>query len=433
MSKGSKQPFPEEIDPRLAIQEQGTQNLDAAIATALLNQVNQIGPGGSTIFSQTGDVTNIGGRDIPQFQQTTTLTPTAQEQFDLSQQLGLDITGLAGQNVGAVAQAQATPFSLQGLPGQVSGVQPGSLDFAGTGQVGLDLANLPGVRQDFAQQGQELEQATFARTRGLLDPIFAEQNLAADVRLTERGLPVGSKAESGLLSPLLRSQNLALQQAASGAVAAGRQEQGRLFGQQQQQRGQAFGEALSGGQFGQAEAGRLFGQGIAGQQTAFGQSLTNANLQNQARQQGLQERAFQRSLPINEIAALLGTAPGVQVPSFIQTPGVGVQAPDVIGATLGAGGLNLQSAQAQQQAASSGLGGLFGLAGSLGSAAILSDRRKKRDIKQIGTWKDFDLFSFRYVGEFIRKIGVMAQDVEKLIPEAVIEFNGMKHVNYGAI
>ncbi len=418
MGKGTKVDFPDPIDPGPAIQQQGEQNVEAAIATALLNQINQIGPGGQTVFSPTGQTTQVGEFDIPQFQQETTLSPTGQEQFDLSQQLGLDITGLAGQNVGAVGAAQAQPFSLGGLPAQVSGIN------INDPQRRLFKEGLPELRRDFGQQGRELEQATFAQARGLLDPVFAEQLQRADVRLSERGLPVGSQAEAGVLDPLRRSQNLALQQAALGSVGAGRQEQGRLFGQQQAQRAQAFGERLGTGQF----------RNLAQQQT-FQQRLAEANLQNQARQQGLQERAFQRSLPINEIAALLGTAPGVQVPSFIQTPGVGVQAPDVIGATLGAGGLNLQSAQAQQAAASSGLGGLFGLAGSLGSAAIplLSDIRKKRDIRKIGKWKDFDLFSFRYVGEFVRKIGVMAQDVEKLIPEAVIELNGVKHVNYGAL
>lgn len=429
--------FPDPVDPTQAIQEQGTQNVDAAIATALLNQVNQIGPGGQTIFSPTGQITDVGGRDIPQFQQTTTLTPEGQAQFEAQQQLGADITGLASSNVGAVAGAQGTPFSFAGL----QGITPQQFTGAGQDRFGglnpttgiqaqLFKEGLPGLRRDFGEQGRELEQATFQQARGLLDPVFAEQRQQADVRLSERGLPVGSEASGNLLNPLLRSQNLALQQAALGSVGAGRQEQGRLFQQQQQQRGQAFGERLGTGQFRNQAAAQLFGQKLgAGQfrnqalQQEFGQDLA-------ARQQGIQERAFERSLPINEIAALLGTAPGVQIPGFVQTPGVGVSAPDVIGGTLGAQNLNLQSALGAQQAASSGLGGLFGLAGSLGSAALLSDRRQKRDIKRIGTWRDNALYSFRYVGEFIRKIGVMAQEID---PRAVIEVGGMKYVNYGAL
>lgn len=92
-------------------------------------------------------------------------------------------------------------------------------------------------------------------------------------------------------------------------------------------------------------------------------------LEQAARQQAIQEAAVERSQPLNEIAAILGTGQ-VQAPSFGAVPQVGVATPDLLGATYNSYGGQLQNYNQAQQRRSSGLGGLFGLAGSLGSAAI---------------------------------------------------------------
>ncbi len=76
--------------------------------------------------------------------------------------------------------------------------------------------------------------------------------------------------------------------------------------------------------------------------------------------------------------------------------------------------------------ASGGGGNTFGKV--LGTAATIapyllagSDKRIKRDIKQIGEHKGFPLYEFKYVWDDVKHIGVMAQDVIKTMPEAVIE------------
>lgn len=88
-----------------------------------------------------------------------------------------------------------------------------------------------------------------------------------------------------------------------------------------------------------------------------------------------------------------------------------------------------------------GVGGLFsslGTAASLGNIAstgalAVSDRRLKTNIKLIGSYKNgLNKYSWDYIwGE--PGIGVMADEVEKLIPEAVVELNGYKAVNYALI
>ena len=75
---------------------------------------------------------------------------------------------------------------------------------------------------------------------------------------------------------------------------------------------------------------------------------------------------------------------------------------------------------------------LWNTAGVLGAAAI-SDRRLKKLIRKVGKLKNgLNLYAWIYKwGE--PGLGVMADEVEKLIPEAVIEFNGYKMVNYALL
>ena len=80
-------------DPFAIATAQTGSNVDTAIASQLLGQVNQITPFGTSTFNQTG-ATNVGGNIVPQFTQTQTLNPLAQEQFDLQGQLGIDLTQL---------------------------------------------------------------------------------------------------------------------------------------------------------------------------------------------------------------------------------------------------------------------------------------------------------------------------------------------------
>lgn len=80
-------------------------------------------------------------------------------------------------------------------------------------------------------------------------------------------------------------------------------------------------------------------------------------------------------------------------------------------------------------------GGASGIAQAVGA---LSDKRVKKDIQQIGhTSKGFPLYLFRYNWDQANespRIGVMAQDVEKVMPEAVItRDDGIKTVNYAMV
>jgi hypothetical protein len=55
----------------------------------------------------------------------------------------------------------------------------------------------------------------------------------------------------------------------------------------------------------------------------------------------------------------------------------------------------------------------------------------KCDLEQVGTLDSgIPVYSFRYVGSDQRVVGVMAQDVEKVVPGAVLDVFGVKFVDY---
>jgi hypothetical protein len=76
-------------------------------------------------------------------------------------------------------------------------------------------------------------------------------------------------------------------------------------------------------------------------------------------------------------------------------------------------------------------GDILGVAG-LG-ASIFSDRRLKHRIVRIGELAGLPLYSFRYLWSNAPQMGFMADEVERIIPEAVGRAFGFKTVNIGKV
>jgi len=494
-------------------------------------------------------VSNISGGQIQGFNPNAGQVQSQLRQFD-------PLGGINNRNLQSAGvqgtQGNINQAGLFGIdPQAVQNQLEGGLQGVTVNQAqGINTGGLQDVRDDFALQGNELERATFERGRSLLEPQFGRAMRDAEVRLSERGLPLGSEAGSEILGGVQTNQNRALNELALASVAAGRGEQARLFGQDMALRGQQFGERATGTQLGNQAIGQNFSQdtGLRGQQfgeqqaraslfnqagqQAFGQNTAarqqlvnermnqaalanqanqqrfaqqtglrgqqfgerqaeaafanqargqaftqgaagaefannaqaqrfaqqqqanalnnqlqaqryqqaagNAQLQNTARQNALQEQIFNRNIPLNDLAALMGQSGGVQLPQFAASPNVAVQSGDLVGASLAANQQAIDVAKARQEASGGFMGGLMELGGALGGAAIQSnmfgsDVRLKENIKRIGKYKGHNLYSYNYIDRVGDWIGVMAQEIEKVIPEAVQEINGMKHVNYGAI
>jgi len=83
---------------------------------------------------------------------------------------------------------------------------------------------------------------------------------------------------------------------------------------------------------------------------------------------------------------------------------------------------------------SGGSGDLMQMAGSaIGDAIVASDERVKENIQKVGkTDKGDNLYKYNYKADPTKKvhIGVMAQEIEKTNPKAVVEFAGIKMVDY---
>ena len=410
---------PASPDYRGAAQETAAGNLDAARFATVANRPNEYTPLGSRTWRNTMD-----GGNPDQWTSQINLSPEGQSLFDqqlrISQNLGN--TGEAGLN--RVGDAMAQPFDTRSLPGRVDNVNaPGirfesgynqpiqfglgdagplqrSMGATGEIQSGLDYSGAPVMPEASEGARNAVVQALMARQQpGMDQRREAEQN-----KLITQGHTRGGSAWNATQNDLARSEN----DARFAAELAGGSEQSRLFNMglwarqqgvgeinnqgafanaaqnqgfnQEAQRmglfnaaqGQAFNQNLAGGQFanqaqqqGQNQAAQNFGLYNAAQGQAFNQGLSNAGLANTGRQNALQEQAFLRQLPLNELNALRSGSQ-VGMPSF--------QSYSQQQATPGANFLGAAQAQAgyDQNVYNQGVGqnnsmmsGLFGLGGSL--------------------------------------------------------------------
>ena len=164
---------------------------------------------------------------------------------------------------------------------------------------------------------------------------------------------------------------------------------------------------------------RRFGEG---RNDAFNQLALSG------RGQAIQEILAGRNQPINEITALLSGSQ-VSQPNFVGTPQTPVSGVDY------AGMVN-DNYQAELAGHNSMIGALAGLGGSaMGAGAkmwMASDRRLKEGARRVGTADNsLPIYAFRYKdGDGTTLLGFMADDVEKLHPDAVAEVGGYKVVDY---
>lgn len=180
---------------------------------------------------------------------------------------------------------------------------------------------------------------------------------------------------------------------------------------------------------------QLINSGIRPGSAAFDQQMsqlgqTKNDAYNQlmltGRSQAFNEAMATRNQPLNEIIGLMsGTQIQNPTSTFAQAPQVGVGGVDYTG-------LVNQKYQADMQAHQSQMGGLFGLGASLIKAIPWSDRRLKTDIKRVGTLDNgLGVYSYRLKGENHYQIGVMAQEVAEVHPEAIVhDPSGFMKVDY---
>lgn len=273
-------------------------------------------------------------------------------------------------------QAQAKPLEFttpQPVQAQAQAMQQLPTSYQGRRVGPSQTFTAPGAT--FANEGGQLEEATYQRGLNRIDPYFEQQRQGLAQRLANQGLPIGSEAYNEALNRFDRSRSDALENLALSSVGAGRAEQGRLFGQALAGRqfdageaGRGFRERLAAEgqyagqrnqalrnmlasqsqQFGQQHALDQFGAGqqqqafqnlLAGQGQQFGQQFGldqfGAQQQGQTfnqdmarRGQSIREQMMMRQQPIQDLGTLLGMAGQVQAPQFQPVQQMGPMAPN---------------------------------------------------------------------------------------------------------
>jgi hypothetical protein len=101
-------------DPALVSQKQTESNVNTAVANGYLNRINQYGPDGSKVYDVRGSQ-DVGGVNVPLWNETTALSPGQQKIYDSQQQLTQGTSDLANQYVGRIGDATSKPYSYDGL------------------------------------------------------------------------------------------------------------------------------------------------------------------------------------------------------------------------------------------------------------------------------------------------------------------------------
>jgi len=307
------------------------------------------------------------------------------------------------------AQAQAAQQAANAAQAQAYQQRMGEAEFVRSGQ----LASF-GTQQQAQQMYNQAVQQNMAMGLSAAEA----QNRAAQQTFQQQGT-----------AQELRNQALAQNQAAAMQqyqAQLGRQAQG--FGQQMDVAG-LYNASLAA----QQQSALQQAQAAAALQAqGYNQAQGAAAFQNAQRQAALQEQLALRAQPLNEIAAIMGGAQ-VQMPQFQAYQGADVAAAPIFGATQAAGNFAQQN-YANQVAAYNARMGLYGnIAGAAGTA-YASDRRLKSNVVRVGTHPlGIGVYEYDIFGE--RQRGVMADEVEAVMPEAVTTHptEGYKMVYYGML
>lgn len=403
---GGKGDAPDSPDYAALAKEQGVANLSAARATAKLNNPNIINPYGTqTVTYGSGPPTfDAQGYDaaFKSYQDALTKYNSQSGSSGLYGLSGVPGSNSLNRGPAPVAPDKNSFYRTSGdpdvgtvtqtlSPAEQAIYDKGVTTRTNIGDAGITgseyLKDVIGNRVDFSdapnapvsanQRRDDVVNAMMTR----VDEDTANSREQANSQLIAAGIRPGTKAYDDRMNLIQRGYNDSRQQA-----------------------------LLAGGQ----EATRDFGMDQA------------------ARKDYIAELLAQRQIPLNEITAL-------QSGSQVNNPfannlgyqaGANVAPAPVFQAGQAQGQADLNAFNAQQAGSNNMMSGLF----SLGAAAtpfLLSDRRLKTNIKKIGHYLNgLAKYSFDYIwGE--SAIGAMADEVEKLLPEAVaIHPSGYKMVDY---
>lgn len=399
---------PSPPDPAKTAAAQAQMNQETAITQQQLNMVNQVTPYGSLTYSQTGQ------NFTPSSNGQTYYYNAATGQYQANAPIASSSPVYKTVQAGLTNKEGATTSTRQVQSGTRGVLQDGWSAVKGnmTPSYTATTTLTPEQQAILGQtQGAQLNLATLANDQSgwlkdylgnKLDlsgapPLAADPNTeySADRQRVEDALM--QRMQPSLTQTQDTLRNTLINQGIRPGTAAWDSEWNR---NSQSENDARLAAILAAGQ----EQGRLVSQ------------------QNAGRSQYLQEQYAARNQPLNEIAALLSGSQVTQ-PNFVSTPTTGVEGVDYTG-------LVNQQYQAQLANSQSQMGGIFGLLSS--GISLLSDRRAKQDIERVGSLDNgLPVYAYRYKGSETVQIGLMADEVERVHPEAVaMGADGFKRVRY---
>ena len=382
MKSATPPPVP---DYGAAAKQQGTANLESAVATSKLSNPNTYGPLGSqTVTYGTG-----ADQYTPTIRQT--LTPNAQATLEAQQGVERSLAELGQQGVAQAKTILSTPFNPN-LPGidtsiaeSVSPVNQAAYNagsaqrsVAGpTFQQGIDTSGIAAMPVNAGMTGQ---QAIMSR----LQPQLTQNENATRQRLANQGLVTGGEAYENEMRTMGQNRNdLELQAAAQGINLDALMNQ------------QGFEQAAAQGQFGnEAQTSQFnaalqnagltnsalqqnFGNQLSGQSAQnaaiaqnYNQQLGQAQFGNTAQDQSLAQQLAIRNQPLNQITGLMSGSQ-IQMPQFQGYTGANVAAAPIYQGVSDQYNAAMQQYGIQQQNANSGMGGLMSLGGSAVNAGMM--------------------------------------------------------------
>jgi hypothetical protein len=371
-------------DYKAAAKEQGTANLESAVATSKLSNPNTYGPLGSQV------VTYGTGTDQYTPTITQTLTPNAQATLEAQQGVERSLAELGQQGVAQAKTILSTPFNpnLPGIDTSIAeSVSPvnqaaynaGSAQRSVAGptlQQGIDTSGIAAMPVNAGMTGQ---QAIMSR----LQPQLTQNENATRQRLANQGLVTGGEAYENEMRTMGQNRNdLELQAAAQGInLDAMMNQQG--FGQAQAQ-GQ-FGNEAQLNQFQSALQNAGMGntalqqdyQNQLAAQTAqnaaiaqnYNQQMGMAQFGNTAQDQSLTQQLQLRNQPLNQITGLMSGSQ-IQMPQFQGYQGANVAAAPIYQGVQDTFQGQMDQYGIRQQAKNNLTSGLMSLGGSLGGAGM---------------------------------------------------------------
>lgn len=352
MGKASPPPPP---DYRAAAEETAESSRKNTAQQMYYNRPTVTTPFGGESWSYTPVTDPVTGEQYTTAQQTTTLTPEAQEA--LSSQLRI--------------QSARSGFA-EDMLGRVEGGYQEGPDFGQFGEY-VGLSGDP----------NEMREEAFGRMSSLYAPQREQDRSRLETQLSNQGIQRGTRAWDNAMRSLGDAEMRQDLQLMQGSMA---EAQGQL-----------------------------------------GMETTAANYANNLRQMQIAEMLQERQTPLNELNALL-TGQQVNAPQMPGFQAAGrAETTDYSGAMKNQTDYEMDIFNAEQASKDALMSGAM----NMGSSMMMCDLRVKENLELIGYYDDgIPCYAFQYIWDHENWfVGPVAQEVEKVHPELVVEYNGIKHVD----